>query len=65
MALESVCGLSIRGKMFRADPYDLDVTGVDIKAEMLGLHSEPDFLVQSPPFVSSIDLSPWIIIAEF
>jgi hypothetical protein len=44
--------------MFRADPYDLDVTGVDIKAEMLGLHSEPDFLVQSPPFVSSIDLSP-------
>ena len=51
MALESLCDLSIRGKMLKPGPFDLEDVGVDFQAEMLGLHPEPQLLVQ-PPFVS-------------
>ena len=51
MALESLCGLSIRGKMLKPGPFDLEDVGVDFRAEMLGLQPEPQLLVQ-PPFVS-------------
>ena len=56
MALESLCGLSVRGKLLRPDPFDLDVAGINFKTEMLGLQSEPEFLVQ-PPFVSYLHLA--------
>ena len=56
MALESLCGLSVRGKLLRPDPFDLDVAGINFKTEMLGLQSEPEFLVQ-PPFVSYLPLA--------